>query len=191
MNNLFQCQSALFIYTVLAQNEIKIMIIRILPPTVSRSVCLGVKPQSRPQNQILLLSVVGSLIRSALSEEKLCLFFWNYCWPSPAQSFSVRFPRDSWLRFTVSGPTLPQPWRPYPHSHVPQEPSHTSEHWVPFSSPSLIDRYSNTAPRWYSSYIKHVSNNIGMQFVPHRKLCLLWQTYGTQNYTVRAKCTVS
>jgi hypothetical protein len=106
-------------------------------PTVSRPVCLGVKPHLGPKTRILLLShswEFADVGRPLWREDESVVY--NCCWSSPAQSFSG--PSPAGLIFETS-PT----WRARPlHLCLPRNrwPSYTPKHWVHFSSPPTTRR---------------------------------------------------
>jgi hypothetical protein len=63
--------------------------------------------------------------------------------PRQCSHSQVRFLRDSWPHFTVSGSRLPHPKRsrsPYLYSPGTGWPIYTPRHWVPFSSPPRTRR---------------------------------------------------
>jgi hypothetical protein len=93
-----------------------------LRPTVSRPVYLGAKHPSVTQDQTSLLSDNCGFVHVGrpLWREDGSVFY-NFCWSSLAQSFSVPVPRDTWPYFTVSGSRLPQPGGPEPRIYIPQE----------------------------------------------------------------------
>jgi hypothetical protein len=80
-------------------------------PTVSRSVCLGVKPHLGPKTRFLLLSDSCEFVdvgRPFWREDGSVVY--NCCWSSPAQSSSGPSPAGFMTSyFTVSDPRLPQP----------------------------------------------------------------------------------
>jgi hypothetical protein len=73
------------------------------------------------KTRILLLSDTSGFVhvaRPLWREDGSVLY--NYYWYSPAHS-RVRVPRDTWLYFTVSDSSLPQPGGPGPCIYVHQE----------------------------------------------------------------------
>jgi hypothetical protein len=93
-----------------------------LRPTVSRQVCLGVKPHLGPKTRFLLLSDSYGLVDvgSPLSREDRSVVY-NCCWPSPAQSFSGPSPVGLMTIFTISDSRLPQPGGPGSRIYIPLE----------------------------------------------------------------------
>jgi hypothetical protein len=80
-----------------------------LRPTVSRSICLDVKPLlgSRP-DFCYCLTVAGLLIWGALSDDRTDLSFTTAAGPRQRSHSRFQIPRDSWPYFTVSDSRLLQ-----------------------------------------------------------------------------------
>jgi hypothetical protein len=81
----------------------------ILRPTVSRTVCLGMKHTSGAYDQIsdYCQPVAGLLMWGALSDERTGLSFTIVAGPRQRSHFRARDPWDSWPYFTVSDSRLP------------------------------------------------------------------------------------
>jgi hypothetical protein len=125
-------------YSVL--NFVKVKVI--LRPTVSRSVCLGVKLGSKTRILLPLESWGFVDVGRRLSREDGSVVY-NRCWLSPAQSFSgpshPGLMTIFYCRIFETHPT----WRarsPYLYPPGTGWPSYTPRHWVPFSSPPTSRR---------------------------------------------------
>jgi hypothetical protein len=142
-----------------------------LRPTVSRPVCLGVKPASGAQD---CQTVAGLLKQGARHDERAGLSFTIAAGPRQRSHSWVWVPRDSWPYFTVSDSRLPQPGGPGPCIYVPQEqggpvmPSDTGFHFrrLPRLT-GLRWRYSGPPPHGLLFKDRISSKYLRIQFVPH------------------------
>jgi hypothetical protein len=93
-----------------------------LGPTVSRPVCLGVKPRLGPKIRFLLLSDSWDLLMwDALSDERTGLSFTIAVDPRQRSHSRFRVRRDSWSYSTVSDSRLAHHGGPGSLIYVPQE----------------------------------------------------------------------
>jgi hypothetical protein len=93
-----------------------------LRPTVSWPVCLGVKLHLGPTIIFLLLSHSYGFVamgRPLWREDGSVVY--EFCWTSPAQSFSGPSPAGHMTIFYCLRFETPQPRGPGPHIYVPQE----------------------------------------------------------------------
>jgi hypothetical protein len=114
-----------------------------LRPTVSRPVCLGVKPHLGPKNRFLLLSGICALFdvghplwRKDVSAVCHC------CWPSLAQLFMGPSPAGL-MNILLSQVHTPPTWKagsPYLYPLGMGWPTYTPRDWAPFSSPPTTRR---------------------------------------------------
>jgi hypothetical protein len=103
-----------------------------LRSTVSRPVCLGVKPHLGSNPDFYYCQTVAVfLMLGVLSDERTGLSFTIAAGSRQRSHFCDLVPRDSVLYFIVSDSRFPQPGGPVPRIHRPG----TWWHWVPFSSP--------------------------------------------------------
>jgi hypothetical protein len=123
-----------------------------LRPTVSRSVCRGVKPPSGAQDQIFITVRQLRVYRcGALSLTRGRVSFTIGSDPRQRSHSQVRDPRDSRSYFTVSDSSLPQPGGPGPRIYISQEqggpviPPKFTFHRLRLAG--LLWRYSNPLPR--------------------------------------------
>jgi hypothetical protein len=180
-----------------------------LRPTVSRPVCLVVKPHLGPRTRFLLLSDSCGFVdvgRSLRREDGSVVY--SRCWPSPAQSFSG--PSPAWLPTIFYCLTFETPptWKarsPYLCPLGTGWPSYTPRHWVPYSSPpttrratvevfeaasirgTSIQRVFNTSVRTSEVTLRLLYKAQPVNAVKGNNRCLLWKSYGTHKYTLWAK----
>jgi hypothetical protein len=112
--------------------------------TISRSVCLGVKPHLGPRTRFLLLSDSFGFfdVRRPIWQEDGSVVY-NCCWPSSPQSFSGLSPPRLWTKIYGLLLETPPTWRarsPYLYPPGTRWPSYTPRHYVTFSSPPTIRR---------------------------------------------------
>jgi hypothetical protein len=114
-----------------------------LRPTVNRPVSLCVKPHLVPKTRFFLVSEsCGFDVGHPLWREDRSAVY-NWCWSSPAQSFSDQSPTGLMtilysLRFET-----PPTWRArtmYLYPPRTGRPGYTPRHWVCFSSPPTTRR---------------------------------------------------
>jgi hypothetical protein len=112
---------------------------KLVRPTVSRPVCLGVKPHLGPKTRFLLLSDSCGFVdvgRPLWRDNGSVVY--NCSGPRQRSHSQVRVPWDSWTYFTVSDSRLPQPGgdrSPYLYPPGTWWASYTPRQCVPFSSP--------------------------------------------------------
>jgi hypothetical protein len=143
--------------------EVKVNVI--LRPTASRPVYLGVKPHLRSKTRFLLLSGSCGFVdvgRLLWREDWSVLY--NWCWLSPAQSFSVPSLAGHMIIFYCLRFETYSTWRArFPDLYPPGTgwPSYTFRHWVPYSSPPTTRRkYSNPPPHGLTDGSGSLLNNI-------------------------------
>jgi hypothetical protein len=144
----------------------------ILRPTVSRPVCLGVKPHLGPKTRFLLLSDSCGLVDVG---ERTGLLSITVAGPRQNSLSRVGIPRDSWPYSTVSDSRILKTWRaksPYLHPPGTGWHGYTPRHWVPFTSPpttrrATVEIFEPAFPRASREIFLICAYEI--QFVPHRK----------------------
>jgi hypothetical protein len=113
-------------------------------PTVSRTVCSGIKPHLGPKTRFLLLSDSCGFVDVGLPlwwENGSVVY--NCCWSSPAQSFSAPSPaglNDHILLSQIRESYNLEGQVPVFLSPETGRPSYTPMHWVPLSSPPKTRR---------------------------------------------------
>jgi hypothetical protein len=135
-----------------------------LQPTVSRPVCPGVKPLLGPKTRYLLLSDSFGFVdmgRPFSRQDRSVVY--NYCWSSPAKSFSGPY-------FTASDSRLPQPEEPGLRIYIPQEQSGPV---IPTSARFPVRHLRLSGLQWISLiYFYNISPIVARVFVAGGK-CLL------------------
>jgi hypothetical protein len=156
-----------------------------LRPTVYRPACVGVKRPSCGHDQIFITVRqlrVGWCRRPSLTDGSVV---YNYCWPSPALSFSSPSPMKIMTIFYSLSFETPLTWRArYPYLSPPGRGwlSYTYRNWAPFSLSPTIRRdtadvleLASTRGRW--SKLLHDSRSISQYVLVSRTLVGLATRY--------------
>jgi hypothetical protein len=115
--------SQLFInWPLTGYDKVKVRVKVMLQQMVSRPVCLGVKPPSGAQDQILItIRHLRVCWCGAPPDERMGLLFTIVDCPRQRSHSRVRVPRNSWPYFTVPDSRLPQSGGSGRHIYIPQE----------------------------------------------------------------------
>jgi hypothetical protein len=101
-------------------NQVRVKVI--LRPTVSRSVCLGVKPRLGPKARFLLLSDSCDFVHVGVPlDERTGLSFINAAGPRQRSPSRIRVPWTHDRILLRSGLRLPQPGGLGPRIYIPQK----------------------------------------------------------------------
>jgi hypothetical protein len=137
-------------------------------PTVSRPVCLGVKPHPGPKPDFCYCpTVAGLLLWGALSDERTGSVVYNCCWRSAAQSFSDPRLDKLMIIFYCLRFGTPLTWRvrsPYLYTPGTEWPNYTPGSGFPFRHllrlAGLWWKYSNPPPHGRVSAVFRFSRYI-------------------------------
>jgi hypothetical protein len=92
-----------------------------LRPTASRPLCLAVKPYLGLKTKLLLMSVAGLYMCSALSDQRTGLSFTVAAGPRQRSHSSVRVTQEYWPYFAISHSRLLQPGWTDSRIYIPQK----------------------------------------------------------------------